>query len=383
MKHSNKFLITGGSFINKGAEAMALTVRDSLMSAFPESKIFMRVAPQYFDIARANGFIPVNSKPPVSLSEKMKSKVIAFGHYLMDDALIDIGGYQLGDPWGWQQAKGIAKKIRYCNIFGTKTIFMPQALGPFTHKAFERYIPFIINECCVFYIRDKKSLEDVNNICPVNEERLQPDLAWNFNAEGEEIDTILDKYKITLTRPAMCVTPNLRVYERHGEHYLDYLSIIIGHLVKQNYQVILLGHELRLDSKKDDRFLCRLLNDQNEAAIHIDEFLSAKQIKRIVGLCEFVISSRFHALIAALSQQIPAVAIGWSHKYSELLSDVGLPNNVLEITDAPHDVNAINSKLVEIVQQLDNQRKTLSEKIPSITKKSGQMLDRVVAAIGE
>lgn len=383
MKNKQRFLITGGSFINKGAEAMALTVRDKLISAFPDSTIFMRVAPQYFDIARSNGFVPVNAKMPVSLLDKIKSKITAFGHYWRDDALIDIGGYQLGDPWGWRQAKGVAKKIRYCNFFGTKTIYMPQALGPFTHKAFERYIPFIINECSVFYIRDKKSLEDVNNICSVNEERLQPDIAWNFNAEGEEIDAILDKYQITLTRPAVCITPNLRVYERHGEHYLDYLSIIIDYLVNINYQVILLGHELRLDSKKDDRFLCRLLNDQNEAATHIDEFLSAKQIKRIVGLCEFIISSRFHALIAALSQQIPAVAIGWSHKYSELLSDVGLPDNVLEITDAPYDVNAINSKLVEIVQRLDNQRKILSEKIPPIIKKSEQMLDGVVAAIGE
>jgi polysaccharide pyruvyl transferase WcaK-like protein len=31
------------------------------------------------------------------------------------------------------------------------------------------------------------------------------------------------------------------------------------------------------------------------------------------------ISSRFHSLIAGLSQQVPILAIGWSHKYRELL----------------------------------------------------------------
>ena len=35
---------------------------------------------------------------------------------------------------------------------------------------------------------------------------------------------------------------------------------------------------------------------------------------------DLIISSRYHGLVAAISQGIPVISIGWSHKYDELMS---------------------------------------------------------------
>ena len=378
MKGRKKILITGGSFINKGAEAMALTVQKELQTAFPDSKIWMKVDPLYFQIALDNKFNLVNARPPVTWFEKIRSKISTLRHYLFDDAIIDIGGYQFGDPWGWKNTKGVIKRIKLCNIFKTKTIFMPQAMGPFAHEKFQEFIPSIINDSTLFFIRDRQSFEEVKKICPVDASRLYPDIAWNFNVDDIKINEILTKYKIDRDKETVCVTPNLRVYERQGEAYISVLHQMIELLIEKHYQVILLGHELRINQQeKDDRFLCRFLKEKSPRTIHIDQFYNAKQIKKIIGICDFVISSRYHALIAALSQMIPALVIGWSYKYDQLLMDVGLSNNMLRINDLSHGKN-VEDIINKFIDGLDHQRIILNDKVPNLIISSKNMCNQVL-----
>lgn len=351
---------------------MALTVQAKLASAFPDAKIFMRVDPTYSDVARDNGFVPVNGRVPVSPTGKLKSKVTAFSHYLFDDAIIDIGGYQFGDPWGVEQAIGTVKRLRYCNRFGTKTLFMPQAMGPFTDPAFRYWIPRLIKESSLFYIRDKQSFEEVSRLYPVQDLLLQPDIAWSFNAGDISVEDIIAKYEIDKKKSTLCVTPNLRVYERHGEEYLSLLLMIIDLAYARGYQIIVLGHELRVEQDKvDDRFLGRILKERRPTLIHVDEFLSARQVKKLIGLCDFVVSSRFHALIAAFSQMIPAIAIGWSHKYDGLLADVGLAGNSVAI---PYKRDAAKSQIAACIDGTETQKQTLRERVPDLCVRSENVL---------
>jgi len=67
-----------------------------------------------------------------------------------------------------------------------------------------------------------------------------------------------------------------------------------------------------------------------ECAIVQEE--DALRIKGILGLCEGVVSSRFHGLVSALSQGVPALATGWSHKYETLLNDYGVADGCLPVS---------------------------------------------------
>jgi len=51
-------------------------------------------------------------------------------------------------------------------------------------------------------------------------------------------------------------------------------------------------------------------------------------LKGYLAQARLVISSRFHALVGALSQGVPSIAVGWSHKYDLLLQDYGCPEMV-------------------------------------------------------
>jgi hypothetical protein len=56
----------------------------------------------------------------------------------------------------------------------------------------------------------------------------------------------------------------------------------------------------------------------------IDTELTAGQLRSLIARSEFLVTSRFHAMISALATATPVFVIGWSHKYREVLSDFGL-----------------------------------------------------------
>ncbi len=58
MKVKN-FLLVGGNFINKGAEAMLKTVQHHILDVYPDARVFVICRYAEKDIARKQGFIPV------------------------------------------------------------------------------------------------------------------------------------------------------------------------------------------------------------------------------------------------------------------------------------------------------------------------------------
>jgi colanic acid/amylovoran biosynthesis protein len=49
--------------------------------------------------------------------------------------------------------------------------------------------------------------------------------------------------------------------------------------------------------------------------------LDAPTAKAVISQGHLVISSRYHGVVSALSQGVPALCTSWSHKYQELLAE--------------------------------------------------------------
>jgi len=60
-------------------------------------------------------------------------------------------------------------------------------------------------------------------------------------------------------------------------------------------------------------------------------------LKAMLAQAAIVVASRFHAVVGALAMGVPSVALGWSHKYAELVSDFGVPTWVTRLEADAHE----------------------------------------------
>ena len=57
----------------------------------------------------------------------------------------------------------------------------------------------------------------------------------------------------------------------------------------------------------------------------------ARYLKGVLKNADFLIGSRFHALISSLTQSVPVIGLGWSHKYQELFADFGIDDFLINV----------------------------------------------------
>ena len=182
----------------------------------------------------------------------------------------------------------------------------------------------------------------------------------------------------------------MRVYERTSgvgadNKYVQLLVEIANYCIeKLGASVLLSPNEIKVPGKtgQDDRFLCgiiQLLINKNEYCFTIREYYPSEIIKSIVSHVDLLIASRFHSLVFALSSEIPVMALGWSHKYVELLRPFGLSDYVCshDQLDQTAVLNMLNKAWVE----RENNKNRIGDVLPAIQKDVDTMFDLVAEVI--
>ena len=91
---------------------------------------------------------------------------------------------------------------------------------------------------------------------------------------------------------------------------------------------MLVNHEGEEDLK-----IVKELQRQVASATTVVAGGGAMYLKGIFSEAEFVVASRYHALVSAMTQAVPVIGMGWSHKYEELFLDFGISDYLVEVDD--------------------------------------------------
>lgn len=390
MKNEIKVLIIGANFINKGAEAMLLTVKQQLSLRFVSVKIYMICKYYEKNLAIDNGIEPIFINREVFIVRgfflKVYKKVLNilgrkklpyFETYPFNkirsleknlDAIIDISGYAYGGDWGGIVIK---KVLKLKSIFpGSKLIFLPQAWGPFHLQNHKNLMRKMLNASDKYYARDAYSQLELSKLLnvPLNSIARENDIVFSFDHQAEIRDHSSGFAK-SENELLVGISPNMRIYEKShtkegGNGYITSLVSVARLLIKNhNAKIVLIPNEIKpIESGyADDRFLCRLLFASIERKGNCmlwDQYSGAAEIKDIISKLDILIGSRFHALIFAFSLHIPCVALSWSHKYRELFKIFGMENFVLEMEEMQE-----HEKLVELLNHIINNYSSVVEKI--------------------
>jgi len=375
---------------------MLLVAVEAIHNRLPGVEILVQLRRKNFEQARAIGLTLLETTPSRAFWRRVMAALCWHKIHYKAGAVIDVGGYQFGDPWGAKSAKNKLELVKQRIRAGELVFFLPQAWGPFSTDGIGESIREIVNTATLSFARDKTSLRELHKLVGADNSKVcfAHDIAWNFQGD----DLSLGRQLIMNVAGAgkdnamtVCLVPNRQVYKRckgqgPDNDYIVLLCNIISHLSRRhNARLILLEHQLSKDNpeERNDKTLCKYILSSLDSAlpvVHLDKTLSASQIKSVIGNCDLLLSSRYHALIAALSQQIPAVAIGWSHKYDELMAEVGLGSNIIFSSMAKGEVL---DQIDKVVEQMPQAREILASTVPVMKQSGRAAIDKVLSIIAD
>jgi colanic acid/amylovoran biosynthesis protein len=406
-------LFRGGGFSNKGDEAMMLTVQTELSRRLPGVNFLLRAPEKALERAHSRGLLALARsglgvrrvshfalRYTVCKGARRASRLdIIAAETIADagriDGVVDFSGFNYSDEWGIRCARRGLVWADYCTTQGKPHVCLPQAWGPFRVAQVADATRRLCNGSQLVYARDKLSLSFLKKLLGPDSGKVQlaPDIAFLFSGGSRQVAwEFLKSIGVDVGNSRLvAIAPNMRVYERcagigAGNTYIRLLIEIAEHCIRAwDVSVILVPHEFSFTNppKKDDRFLCSLIKagvSCPDRCFATGEYLSAELVKSIEGHVDFMIGSRFHSCVFSLSSGIPAVALGWTHKYRELMELLGLDGNAIIHTSFD------NLRLMEVLDKAWEQRNEsmagIAERLPDIRKNVALVFDNVAAVMG-
>jgi colanic acid/amylovoran biosynthesis protein len=253
-------------------------------------------------------------------------------------AVFDGSGFRYGDEWVSQNLDMTADKLAAWKARGVPVYMLPQAFGPFEKTA----APSLkaLRASRIVMARDPESEAYVEGIfsAPDGVLRRFPDftagLAGRFPARYEAF------------RGAVPIVPNVNIYSRADDveakqRYIANLAAIAEDLHARGLRPYGLAHEGRRDVEIL-RKVAAIVAKNAGFDFEIVEGLDGVELKGLIGTAPLLVSGRYHAIVSALSQGVPTVLHGWSHKYSHVAEDFGVP----ELLADPLGAASVSTDLV-------------------------------------
>jgi len=409
MDRSNKsVMIVGGNLLGKGAEAMLFTVRDTIRAAFPDAIFCVPVHTRSeIPSLREKGFVPLLWRASCR-KDRLRTAINAVtgrvdltpldptcagdafiaNPFCGSQVTIDIAGFASGDQIGWRKAFGRWRDYRMARAAGNTYLFMPQSWGPFRNPVVSHFTRRLLRNAEGIFAREEQSRDYLLKLKAVEPGRIHfaPDIAFQFNAGPPEAGkaVLARRGVVDFDRPIIGMTPNRQIYRRSqgkgGDNmYLSLLVCIAGYFLdKTDAPLVLIPHEI----ETDDRLLCRIIGKtlgRPDRVFCLEGTESAADVKSVIGQMEFLVASRYHSLVAALSMNVPVVTLGWSHKYNELLERVGLQAWGVNLVRQPMD--AALQMVLDAWEQRENIRAIEQKRAPEIRAASRAALNWMVEAL--
>jgi colanic acid/amylovoran biosynthesis protein len=372
--------LRGVEFVNKGAELMLRAIIEKVKQEFPQALFVMergQRTPE--ETLRKNGIYvklnfrkyKVNMGRAGVLIPKGIRRNMGFILPREINIVLDGSGFAFGDQWGAAYAeKRIGSQIEKWIQEGKKVILLPQAFGPFSQKPLVSVLKKIINHATLVFAREQQSYEYLKEISGSAENvLLSPDFT---NLIKGKVPAGFDSKKYQVA-----IIPNYKMIEKNSSEnvYMNFLSEAVQAIRELGLNPFFLIHEGERDVK-----IAEAANYVLSEALTIIRPSDPLEIKGIISASRFIICSRFHGVVSALSQGIPCIVTSWSHKYEMLMQEYDYTDGLLKDLK---DTEVLRSKIADLANE--SKHKMIEGKLitnATIQKeKSAKMWDRVFQEI--
>lgn len=287
------------------------------------------------------------------------------------DAVLDASGFAFGDQLPLERLSSFAVEVERWAARGVPVILLPQALGPFKKSGHRREFARLLKSATMIYVRDADSLRYVQDVeADCQNVALAPDFT-NLLKLDERVESRPER--------RVCIVPNKRMMEHatdnvRREQYLNLMTLVVEEVSCAGLSPVGLLH-----GDEDGEIMDRI-RTRSSQQFEVVEIPDPVELKRYIGNSYLLVGSRFHALVNALSQGVPVLATGWSHKYSALLESYGQQNCLLSIDMERDELRSQLRRLVET--ERNDVLLTIRDRMDVLETKTREMWREIVKILG-
>ena len=286
--------------------------------------------------------------------------------------VVDISGYIYGDPFGIRSVRRLGDWARRWAAQGIPLVLLPQSIGPFVRDQDQEEMRRALSHVRLVVARDNHSEDTVREIGTSCEIQRAPDLAIESARTIAAVSPGPDAHRSS--RPYALVLPNRQVLRKLAvseDAYVRVLEKAAARCAADGLDVLVAAH-----AQGSDDLLCAAVAAKVPGA-RVLEVRSAPEMVNVVRDARIVISSRYHGLVAAFANGVPAIAVGWASKYDDLLSEFEVSWMSAPIDSAGADPEGAAAITGKVLDDLPRISKELVERADVLQGRLDTMWQRV------
>ncbi|OQW92652.1 MAG: hypothetical protein BWK78_01030 [Thiotrichaceae bacterium IS1] len=426
---SPKIWLLGATFetANMGINALAESSLKCIITHWPQAELTLRahqqemtqmvtVMGQTVKIQRVglyfgkNIFLPnhvyrlivsallVRGLPIAWWRRKLEQHNPCFKLIMSADLVTDItGGDSFSDIYGNTKfIRNLLPKLLFVAA-GKPVVLLPQTYGPFNSKWAKWFASYLLARMTAIYSRDSQGLEEVKKLLGPKLAaqkiiRFIPDVAFVLETEPP-VAALLESIEQFKTQGQIIVGINIsgllynggesahRQFGLNSDYRKMMSNIIKMFLAYDKIIVVLVPHVFSDKSLvESDPQACDLIREQfREDYPHrvflVEDHLNHKQVKYLIGRCDFFLGARMHACIGALSQAIPAIGMAYSGKFKGVFDSVGMGDTVVDLRSETEE--QILAKIQAAFAKRQEHAEKLRKILPAIQQQVLGLFDEI------
>lgn len=274
-------------------------------------------------------------------------------------------------------------------LMGKKTVIYAQTIGPVKNdlkgKVYKFALRALLSRINLIMVREKNSEEFLRSIGlnrpPVYVTAdpafsLQPSSQQRadeiFEQEGVPRDSSLPLIGINISRLTyQYCFPELKKPNKKYDRYTKLMAELIDHATdKLNATVVLVPHVFgpgAFDDRKACRDVFRRVKNKQRTRMIRNEY-TPEELRSVIGRFDFFIGMRMHAIIQALSMQVPTIGIDHLDKVRGIMTMAGQGRLVCRADTL--NLNELLAKVKLAIQNKDKIKETLASRVKILQKKS-------------
>lgn len=258
---------------------------------------------------------------------------------------------------------------------GTPVVKCAQAMGPFetgVNRSLARVtLPRLRRICPRGAVTESYLVGlGLTNLTPAGDTAFAMQVPEEVRAAAAERRAGLDGF-VALAPSQVVAT----YCEGIGVDYPRVLAELVDRLAEEGHRVVVLAHSAQAGkpaNHMNDLPLCRAVASRvtrQDSLLLLDEDLFPTELRALIARADVVVTSRFHAMIAALAERVPPVVVGWSHKYAEVLDPFELAGTAISYQELT-SVDVVLERTLAALRDRDEVSARIGKALPAVEQQA-------------